>query len=477
MVNASIFKLWIFILSSSISAIAFSYKRDRKPGDERKFEATHFLKLTNQPNTNEKKYLRSGTVLGAREFDDMSTLTFELATGSPFGHVGILISMADFIQITKRFEDNYALLHEKAYMPYFEWKAALKGQALADNLSLNEGLPDDLTEHLLDSQGFLGRGDNEKSLLKFMDQLSEIQRQIDAGKGSSYHDHWVHRTQITKDEKPLLDHAIILEMAPGEPAIKMSTTREFVKSSNDAPYGEMSPSFKKAIRSGNTSIIEPKKDLTLDEIERILWYAFYLFSSDAKYNYSQSDAGLQKQNCSEFVCRAFEEVGIEVGHKQKMNSLNLNALGGGLKAGMTLTGKYNPNKVVITPKSVMQSGVEHDDPVPFSNIGLRRNFMHVVVEFDRLNISTTLSDQQIWNEWEKAKRIHWTFYFAKNIFGTLGRPLSDTTFESHSHDGLNREIRANWSNAQIVSISLGIVAAISTVKYVFWDKNKKNLRI
>ncbi|NRA46166.1 MAG: hypothetical protein HRU09_14530 [Oligoflexales bacterium] len=155
-----------FIVQGLASATEFAAVRSA--GDERKFEATQVIWRTwdnystslepGKTPAEERIYLRSGSVIGMREFMDQSTMTFELATGSRFGHVAIAISAADAVEVLLRFiergglpefEHHYQRVNfesdilrsdlvvsdiEKAYETYIEfgkqygWKRTLNGQ-------------------------------------------------------------------------------------------------------------------------------------------------------------------------------------------------------------------------------------------------------------------------------------------------------------------------------------------------------------
>ncbi len=501
-------------LMSMSTLQAMPVKRDRKLGDERKFEATHILwqkqdtkdtrnELIDTQFNNESVYLRSGSVIGLREFSDPSTLMFELATGSRLGHVAIAISAADMIEVMCRFIERGGGIKEgidprhtcdvdasvkdldQAYAPYMDlakkwnggqWKREGKRGKIHSFHPFKDKSSSICSSAFCPLEELIGdlfyQPPEEGGYENAYEALLEARDNIEQGKGRFYKPHT--KGRLGRGRAPL-DVPILLHFAPGA-GLHMQTNLSSV-AYEYASLWECNSGLDKAIDRGDTSVIEPKEDLTPEQVQTIVFYCLYLKQAGASYNYTQSEAGMFCQNCSEFIHNLFGQIGVQVGFKQRMGTLNTKAVGGALKNYGWLLGMYAPSKIVVTPKSVMQTAVTYTGEGPHS-VGENEELpilpMRVVKTFDRLAIATTVSDRTLWDEWEKAyqelrkyheeaKYLKWGFFTIKNILGNPFVKLSKVPFESHSREKRINITPTNWSLMQRIGatvVGLGTIGGI-----------------
>ena len=465
--------VFICFFYCDIGIFASPDARRRPEGSERKFEATQIfwrtidtfdtrMEIAEMP-LEDRVYLRSGSIIGLREFNDPSTLTFELATGSRFGHVAIAISMADATEVLLRFLERGGIptfsdknkqrsferniLHsdlvvedlKKAYQPYIDlgeelgWSRQVSpGKEYSFHPLDTKSVYRPLANIVIDAYNAMSPHKGSYS------DLLETRRNVQEGFGTFYEPYW--------DDRALLDDFIFIHFAPNQ---------VFFQSTRPRLFGNSCMQLGLSLSRGDSSVIEPDHDLTVTEVEKLLLFALYLHQAQSKYNYSQSAAGVYRQNCSEFVSCAFEKLGYQVGHKQRMDSLNIDVLNGGIKDIMSIKGVYSPEKIVITPKSVMQTAVPADE-AQVLDTQLNQISMHIVPELDRLNVAETISDKEIWSEWEKAGRLSRGFRLLKNLYGIISDPLSEEKHESHSRDGLSKDV-ASKSKVNKAYVAGGIV--------------------
>ena len=278
------------------------------------------------------------------------------------------------------------------------------------------------------------------------EDLSEMHQNIQNGHGRFYEP----ATKEYRRDKGFLVCPIFLHFAPKRVYMQHAVGNCF-------DYQNLSDAF----WGVRTSVIEPTEGLKIEEVEKLVFYALYLTQAEASYNHKHSHAGIYKQNCSEFIYNAFAQIGYRVGHKQRMDSLNINTLGGGLRRAEWLRGLYRPGNIVITPKSVMQTAVPYKGSVPDPKDGLKEIDMRVVRELDHMKVADPVSEQDLWNEWERGGYLFWTFRWVKTLLGNPFSELSKESFETHSKDGLTRTVRTQWPYVHMAGGAiLGVVATM-----------------
>ncbi len=516
------------VLQPAMSSPEASHTRTSE--DTRKFQANHILwrlgdtydsRRTHTHHTTSPTYLRSGSVVGMREIADPSTLTFELATGSRLGHVGIMISMADAAEVLLKFidrgggmkEEEYTnpgtretrkrtTLHniEAAHAPYIEFVRTVndgnwtrtneKGETVkfhpyqkedGECIDWYKFISAPKGEYALGTLYWLIKGGlHSKSDEEFYEALKEIRQQVYEGKHTRYTGDW----RIGRS--PYLDTFLYLHCAPSPNAgeddlpqtgVQMDVYRPYPLNAIAYPYlGDFNTPHNLAIFYGHTSVVEPARDLTIEEVEKLIFYTCYLESAEATYNYSQSHAGLYCQNCSEFVHNAFKQIGYQVGHAQRMDSLNINSFRGALRNLQNIAKKhYIPENIVITPKSVMQTAVPYTGTMEIPDAELPPLPMRVVESLDCLAIAETISDHQIWREWRTLYRTTWRVEayrgillwayvsLAKFLLGNPFQSLSKEPFETHSKEGLVQTIVARYTHTPFLGITMGIVSLVGAV--------------
>ncbi|MFK7873957.1 MAG: hypothetical protein AB8C84_12460 [Oligoflexales bacterium] len=387
--------------------------------------------------------IRSGAIIGIREFTDPSTLSFELATQSRFGHVGIFISTEDMMEayiqavthpdIYKDFiKDLVEMIpdqnnHDGGYYDFK--KQIVNGKAdgsLSFYLSFSNLIERDCIEW------FLKKNLKNNTIEEVRKIASDIYNKTSLvqERNEVIKDFFGHDVSLPFDYKG----GVILDMSPSIDLLEWAT-----------------PHFISAINNNLLSVIQPKKNLSIEQVSKILIYRHIMQDLRVKYNFSQSIKGISQQNCSEFVHNAFSLIGIDnIGVEQNMSSLNTKALGGSLKTASVLSGQYSSENRVITPKSVMMSGYSHPS-------------MEVVHDLDFLNIKEPVSDRTLYREWKDTGKLHWS-YKALKIMGCGWRQPSDCTQNiEEANDG-----ESYSSSSMIVSGAIG--AAIVGVSIAYLSK-------
>lgn len=194
------------------------------------------------------------------------------------------------------------------------------------------------------------------------------------------------------------------------------------------------------------SIIEPIEEIDADKLHHTFRQNYIRFSSERKeydpllqqevhhsvgiqhhfsYNFSQIYDPTEvknRLNCSEFVHHLLKDYGLRVGHPQKMKTLNLNALNGVLLSSYLASGRYDDEALVLTPKSVMQSAVDH--PVYNPDPVMR------VTQVDALQVAKTYTSREIVQAWYNDG--YYGFVVATLPFLTFTDSFT-RQFEEHAH--------------------------------------------
>ena len=413
-------------------------------------DASSWLRKLDQNNAIE---LRSGAIIGAREFEDKSTVVFELSTQSRFGHVGLFVSNQDLAEIMRLYvkgaiSDGDILKKIETIEGYLgvelrnkanifdidEIHDTIKSRALWTESDVDNRLF--TPENIEDAQSILRQYYSKVPNPNLDSQLYKDEN----NEKKAFEDFWFSENRELFGITYSNNLGVILNMAPnGKNAGMHYSLPSYLY--RHAPY-EM------AMWRGDFSIIQPKEDLSISEILTVWLYSSILRREKIPYNYSQKESS-NALNCSEFVHHAYELIGYEVGYRQSMSTLCTGALNGGLRAASMVTGLYQSDKEVITPKSVMQSALyTQNDSLPEyakTTPGLRRGAMEIVANADHLGVADCPSDKVLYQEWEK------TGYLPRIVSG-----LATFGFEEDQYNSKYKSI-AYGSIGTVAAVTLGSI--------------------
>ncbi len=196
-------------------------------------------------------------------------------------------------------------------------------------------------------------------------------------------DDFVQFSTINKNIKDLI---FVAESRPGElydSGVSLTNIHDFMKSAD--VY----------------SIIEPKEPLSDDQIVELILFTAKCCAKRIKgtltYNHRQKmqiTYSPTKLNCSEFIHWAFRKINIIIGRPQQMKTLNLDSLGCLFLIGAWIVGMYDKDAYVLSPKSIMQSAVNHAmlNPEP-----------PMAIVHDGAHLAKTYSVAEIRRLWQKPR--------------------------------------------------------------------------